>query len=534
MTDHIIIIAVITLTCFGCAVTLTWAVRELAIRYGWTSAPSSSRHIHKRPIPRLGGIAIFCVFLFAWGAHPTHLNLPASVIAVAALMFGVGLFDDLFGLRAIIKLAFQIICGSALFVLGLPLSEHSVLLWGHEVGDLVWFCATVAWVVLISNAVNLIDGLDGLAGGSVLFSTAALGMICFAAGRVDVVLACAAIFGAVLGFLVFNFNPATIFLGDSGSLFLGFMLSALSIHWRDRQASMLFTIAVPVFILAFPLAETSLSILRRFLSGRPLFGADREHIHHKLLDRGLTHRQAVFVLYGACFLAAVGSIALSKADPLTSAVLLIVFATAATVACVALGYVEFAELARIVRRAYEQRRVIANDVVLRKAAIEFTEISDYGVLCRALRQMLEQSDFDGFELVLSRGSNLARCVTCKAAPFLWRSGAAALGAPYWTMSIDLTSDSHGKLGWFRVFRTLERGNLLVDVNVLLTHFRLGVTTALERCLEQCERDESNALYKACDRTCQESSGQGLVISSQAVVSSGLESRSYGVRADQRV
>ena len=534
MTTEIQQIIVMGLACFGCSGALTWAVRQLAVRYGWTSAPSSYRHIHQKPIPRLGGTAIACTFLLAWGIHPIHLGLPSSVVAVGAIMFVVGLYDDLFGLRAVVKLVFQIICGSALFFLGLPLSDRSLILWGHEIGGLVWFCATIAWVVVISNAVNLIDGLDGLAGGSVLFSTAALGMICFAAGRADVVFACAAIFGAVLGFLLFNFYPATIFLGDSGSLFLGFMLSALSIHWRGGRASVLFTIAVPVVILALPLAETGLSIVRRFLSGRPLFGADREHIHHKLLDRGLTQRQAVFVLYGACFLAAIGSIVVFKSDPLIAGALLIVFATAATLACVVLGYVEFAELGRIVRRVYEQRRVIANDVVLRKAAVEFAGISDYKVLCRALSEALEESDFDGFELLLSRGNNVAKCVTCTAAPFVWRSGAAALGAPYWTMSIDLTTVSRGKLGWFRVFRTLDRGNLLVDVNVLLTEFRVGLATALEQCFEQCERDGSSALYKACDRTCEESSGHGIVISSQAVVSSGLESRSCPVRADQRV
>src|SRR6202023_4148786 len=157
---------------------------------------------------------------------------------------------------------------------------------------------TVLWVIGITNAFNLIDGLDGLAAGSALFSTLVVFVVAIFSGSSLVSLLTIALAGAILGFLRFNFNPATIFLGDCGSLFIGFILSALALEGATQKAPTVIAVAIPVVSFGLPILETTLSILRRLISGRPVFTADREHIHHKLLQHGLTHRQVVIVLYG--------------------------------------------------------------------------------------------------------------------------------------------------------------------------------------------------------------------------------------------
>src|SRR5258708_9948174 len=166
---------------------------------------------------------------------------------------------------------------------------------------LPWFLGlplTILWVLAITNAFNLIDGLDGLAAGSALFSTLVAFVVALLNGYSLVTVMTIALAGAILGFLRYNFNPATIFLGDSGSLFIGFLLSALALAGAQKAPTIV-AVAIPVVSFGLPILETSLSILRRLISGRPVFTADREHIHHKLLQHGLTHRQVVIVLLPA-------------------------------------------------------------------------------------------------------------------------------------------------------------------------------------------------------------------------------------------
>ena len=219
------------------------------------------------------------------------------ILIPGTLVFLLGLYDDIYSVKPRVKFAVQAVAGAdALLVRDRKFELPAMLgLHGLEWLSLVM---TVVWVLWITNAFNLIDGLDGLAAGSSLFSTLTLFAVSLISGKGTVAPLALVMAGATLGFLRFNFNPATIFLGDCGSLFLGFMLSALALAASEKTPTIV-AVALPIVSFGVPLLETSLSVVRRFLSGRPLFGADREHIHHKLLERGLSQRQAVVILYGA-------------------------------------------------------------------------------------------------------------------------------------------------------------------------------------------------------------------------------------------
>jgi len=184
-----------------------------------------------------------------------------------------------------------------LFLGGLRIVNIPVLFGDHRLPWIVGWAFTVLWVLAITNAFNLIDGLDGLAAGSALFSTMVVFVVALLNGPTLVTVMTIALAGAILGFLRFNFNPATIFLGDSGSLFIGFVLSALALKGAQKAPTIV-AVAIPIVSFGLPILETALSIVRRLISGRPIFTADREHIHHKLLQNGMTHRQVVILLYG--------------------------------------------------------------------------------------------------------------------------------------------------------------------------------------------------------------------------------------------
>ena len=285
---------------------LTRSIRNIANSRGWVYAPSSSRHIHKDLIPRLGGIAIFISFSvigITLIAIPSVPGVEASlsrrtvlhILGPATLVFLLGLYDDFKPLKAHIKFTVQALAATLLFFGGFGVFQLPLLFGSHTPAWLA-LPLTILWVLWITNAFNLLDGVDGLAAGSALFSTLTVFVVSLVSGNFLVSSLTLALAGAILGFLRFNFNPATIFLGDGGSLFIGFMLSALALAGAQKTPTLV-AVAIPVVSFGLPVLETVLSVFRRFLSGQPLFTADRGHIHHKLLERGFSQRQVVLILY---------------------------------------------------------------------------------------------------------------------------------------------------------------------------------------------------------------------------------------------
>lgn len=319
-----LILTVVFLISIVSSLIITPVVVRIAEALGVYDSPDDDRRVHTRPIPRVGGVAVFAATvlgLSAWAMpvrseelFSSHWIFFISVVFGGAILFAAGLVDDVRGLKPLSKLLAQCVAASLVYALGLRVEVLSI---GAESQiALGWLSLplTVLWVVGVTNAFNLIDGLDGLATGVALVALATIMAVAVTLGNTDVVVVCVALIGALVGFLRYNFNPARVFLGDSGSLFVGFMLAILSVHGSLKSATAVLTI-VPLFALALPLLDTSLAIARRFLRGVPLSVADAGHIHHRLLALGLTHRRAVLVMYVLATVLAVLGVALAFSPP---------------------------------------------------------------------------------------------------------------------------------------------------------------------------------------------------------------------------
>ena len=325
------------LIAFVLSLTLTPLCRDLALRYGWVDQPDHARKIHSRPIPRVGGIPILIACLLSAHAAETRILLP-SLLAI----FLIGLADDLVGLAPWHKLAGQLAAAALACSAGVRMNNLA----GHPLPAWCAVPLTVFWLVACTNAVNLIDGVDGLAAGIGLCATLTTLTAGLMHGHYALALATAPLAGALCGFLRYNFTPASIFLGDCGSLPLGFLLGAYSVIWCDKSVTLL-GMTAPLIALSVPLLDTSLSIARRFLRGQPIFAADRRHIHHRLLDRGLSPRRVALVLYGVCGLAALFSLVLSAAEGHYAGPILALFCAAAWIGIHQLGYAEFDIVGRL-------------------------------------------------------------------------------------------------------------------------------------------------------------------------------------------
>lgn len=304
------------------AALLTPLVRWLALRAGAVDEPGR-RHVHRSSTPRLGGVAVFLAFaapLFAFyvvdsnvaGSVRSQPGLVLGLVAGAFLMCLLGFVDDVKGVRALYKLLAQIAVAAFAYFCGFRIDSISLPFLGTAHMGAFALPVTVLWIVTIVNAVNLIDGLDGLAGGVVFFAALTNFALAYLGGSVFMAAVMACVVGAVLGFLFFNFNPARIFMGDSGSYFLGFVLAAASVSTGTSQkTSTAVALLVPIIALGLPIFDTLFAIVRRFLERRPLFAPDKSHIHHLLVDMGLTQRRAVLILYGVSVLLAVAAIGVS-------------------------------------------------------------------------------------------------------------------------------------------------------------------------------------------------------------------------------
>ncbi len=461
---------------------LTWSVRSLARKQRWVRGPESERHVHSRPIPRLGGVAVYLTFTvfilleMAFVSYGLHLHRPDStalllrILMPATLMFVAGLADDLWNLRPVFKLAFQIVAGAWLWQIGCRVVITGAKLHGADYSLVLSFAATVLWVVMLSNAFNLIDGLDGLAAGSSVFPLLTFSAVALVHHNGQLAVASLILTGALLGFLRFNFNPATIFLGDCGSLFLGFMLSALSLAGDHAKGPALLSVALPVVACGFPIAETFVSVLRRFLGGRPIFAADREHFHHRLLKLGFTHRQVVILLFavsGSCSLLSV-VLLFPRWDVLVMVVTALLLLVSVGVG--KLGYPEFKEIGRVLLRVREQKVVIAQNVRIRQIASAIERANDWEYVSHVLRSGLEDGDFSGFRLRVfyqtqetynSRKGALAYSRTSTLKP--------DTGEAQWSLTLKFLSEELS--GDLELHCPYSQQSLMIDVNVLLQVLR---------------------------------------------------------------
>ena len=337
---------------FLLALILTPIARNIFRDWGIMDHPDADRKHHGTAVPRVGGIPVFIAYVCSLGilaftplsAGQHILNaLPLAIRFIPALLliFLTGLLDDLIGLRPWQKLVGQLVAAGAAYWAGF----HVQAFGGHQFA--VWWSLplTLVWLVLCTNAVNLIDGVDGLATGVGLFAAFTMLLASFLQNNFPLAIATVPLVGCLLGFIRYNYNPATIFLGDSGSIVLGFMLGCFGIRWSQKSATIL-GMTAPLMALSIPLLDTGLAIVRRFLRGTPIFSGDRGHIHHRLLDRGMTPRKVALVLYGICSLAAVLSLSMMAGQNFQGLVI-ILFCVATWIGIQHLGYVELGVAGRM-------------------------------------------------------------------------------------------------------------------------------------------------------------------------------------------
>lgn len=306
----------------------TPAAIKLAPKIGAIDIPKDNRRMHTKAMPRFGGLAIYIGTVGSMLIFLPFSTRLMGVIAGGSLMFAVGIIDDIKGMPAKVKLGFQVLCAFILFQFSERISFIS-----NPLGDGYYFfpwivslLVTVIWVVGITNTINLIDGLDGLAAGVAFIASISIAYIAYIDSRIEISMAMLAIAGSALGFLPFNFNPAKIFMGDGGSLFLGFMLAGFSIMGTLKSATIVATI-VPVLVLGLPIFDTVFAILRRLVNKRPIMEADKGHLHHRIMAVGLGQRRTVFMLYGISGIMGVAAILMSRDLLVESALLVIIAAT---------------------------------------------------------------------------------------------------------------------------------------------------------------------------------------------------------------
>lgn len=285
---------------FVISLALTPTAKALAYKIGAIDVPKDKRRVHKEPIPRLGGLAIYYGFLISVLFFCNMDKQLIGIIAGSLLIVGVGILDDVMQLRASIKFIVQIVAALIVAFCDVRIAAISMPVFVVPGGILSLgvfsIPITVLWIVGATNAVNLIDGLDGLAVGVSSIATFSLMFIAILAGEPVVAIIAACLAGSCLGFLPYNFNPAKIFMGDTGSTFLGYMMSIICIQGLFK-GYVIISFIVPFLILGLPIFDTGFAILRRIKNKKPIMSPDRGHLHHRLMDMGFSQKQTVAILY---------------------------------------------------------------------------------------------------------------------------------------------------------------------------------------------------------------------------------------------
>ncbi len=388
---------------FGLALALTPLMRILSFKLGAIDT-GSGRRVHTGKIPRLGGAGIFIAFMLPavffltrgeW--DNSHYNL-AGILIASAIVFCIGLYDDLKGATIRNKLLAEVLAASVIYLWGIRITVVSNPFGPPIALGLMSFPVTVLWVVVVTNAINLIDGMDGLAAGTGILIS--LTLFFLAASDMHMQLAFIIMAGSLVGFLVYNFPPASIFMGDSGSLFLGFFLGALPIL-SSSKATAIATIMIPIVAFSFPLMDMLYAVLRRYYRGVPLGNADGEHIHHKLLEKGLSKKKVLFLLYFINIGAMLAVLMLVRRQLNTDFIVLAALVVFAVLGLRAFGYIEFLPFFKDIARNYDigRKRKYFGYVIkrFRKTARKNTSLEE---LKPQLTLLMKEYNFSAVEIYL--------------------------------------------------------------------------------------------------------------------------------------
>lgn len=386
---------------------MTFWVQKTAVARGLLVPPASDRHLHTRPLPRIGGVGIYLSFLITvvafcaipkWGQQIFAPHALIGFLLATGAIFSMGVCDDLKSIKPRSKLIFELFAAIFIYFAGFGLHEVSLPIGGYDIGKPMGFLITTMWILLITNAFNLIDGLDGLAVGSALLSVIVVIATSLVRHNDLVTMLSCALFGTLLGFVPFNFHPASIFMGDSGSLFIGFALGTLSLNgWSGHPTVM--GVAVPILCFGLPIVDVTLAVARRFLRRQPLFRADADHVHHKLLKRGLSQQHAVLLLYGATAAFVLASILLIREEKMLLPVLGAAF-LGIGLGVQQLRYPEFSGGWLGLRPYLRLRHMARAEQCIRRASRSLESCADFRSICQVLKENLQPIGIDGIRLTL--------------------------------------------------------------------------------------------------------------------------------------
>jgi UDP-GlcNAc:undecaprenyl-phosphate GlcNAc-1-phosphate transferase len=477
------------LSAFLLALLLSLALVPAAGRLGF--AIGAVDRTKDPPIPRSGGLGIvaswaLALLLLALVFVPARALLQYSwleldaVYAGAAAILALGVVDDVWRLKATPKFLIEIAVAVALYVAGLRAATVWLPFGIVELGSVAGLVFTVLWIVGITNAFNLLDGIDGAAAGTAVFALLAVFVTSVALGQPLVALLTVALAGATLGFLRYNFAPARIYLGDAGSLLLGFLLATLSIRGATKGPTIV-AIAIPIVAFGLPVMDTLIAVVRRAVRGAPVFTGDREHLHHRLLDLGLTPRQAAALLYAVSAAFALASMLFLNPNVRGLAVVLTMVGVLVWLSVRHLRLHEFSELARIAQRSLVGTRAIAFNVEVRKAAHALERAAAWDDIVAALARLFTESEFDAVRLSLHEKDQ-----GTPRREFLLQRGAiieqpVEVKADEWGVHLPFQVGHDGAVhGELAMFRRYARRQLLTDVNLLVEVLRPALAAAASR------------------------------------------------------
>jgi len=430
-------------TAFLLCLIATPLCRDLFLRFNIVDRPDTERKFHLNPIPRIGGIPIVLSYAAALGLMLAfapqgakisiqHSRLILSLLPASGVIFLTGLVDDIIGLKPKQKLAGQFAAAALAVALGARLTI------AHGLFSSPWISIplSIFWLIGCSNALNLIDGLDGLASGVGLFAVGTTLLAAILHGNMGLAMATVPLFGCLLAFLRYNFSPASIFLGDCGSLTMGFMLGCFGLIWSQNSGTFL-GMAAPLMALALPLVDVALSIGRRFLRSAPIFSGDRGHIHHMVLARGFKPRDTALILYGVCGVAAFLSLLQSFASYQLRGLTILVFFSLVFAGVNYLGYVELSAARRTLSRKMILR-VVKEEIYLQELQSFLTNANTSDDCWAVVRTACKDMHFASVQMYLHGESYMEEFIPSEF-------------EPSWKMNLII-----GRHGYLSLTRVSER------------------------------------------------------------------------------
>ena len=314
---------------------LTPYIKKLAFLIGALDKPDN-RKVHKKIMPRLGGLAIYIAFMVAAVASLEMTWDIVGILIGGTVIVTVGVLDDKYQLPAKVKLLGQIFAACVLVLFDIRIEWVNNPFGGYFYLEYLSIPLTIFWVISFTNVVNLIDGLDGLAAGVSAIASLTVILVAVQMGYYHIAVMTAALAGGIIGFIRYNFNPATIFMGDTGSMFIGYMLAAISVYGAVKTAATV-ALIVPFIALGLPIMDTAFAIMRRYTNGRPIFQPDKGHLHHRLLAMGMNQKQAVLLMYAITAALGIAAVLWAEVDGFYAALIIAVIITAVAVGAKKIG-----------------------------------------------------------------------------------------------------------------------------------------------------------------------------------------------------